>query len=215
MTEGTVDVAMLDERIAAERCDPATLSSRSSWSLSTSGCRHTLVRHGRARFDLDGVAKGWIADRALRLLDAYPGALVDADGDVAVRASRSARWHIAVGDPVDDAAELGRLSVPPGWPWDRFGVATSGTSVHRWSGPAGSAHHLIDPLTGRPALTDVVQATVVAESAAVAECLAKSAVIRGSRDGMGLLERAGAWAAVLLLEDGHLMTTPGESGWLA
>ena len=63
-------------------------------------------------------------------------------------------------------------------------------------------------------MTDVVQATVVAESAAVAECLAKAAVIRGSEAGSGLLERAGAYAALLWLEDGQLAMTPGTSGWL-
>jgi thiamine biosynthesis lipoprotein len=174
-----------------------------------------LIRHGEARFDLDGVAKGWIADRALRLLGAYPCALVDADGDVAVRALRSAGWRIAVGHPLDDETVIAGLEVPPGWPTDRYGVATSGTSVHRWDGSAGPRHHLIDPLTGRSAVTDVVQATVVAEGAGAAECLAKAAVIRGSEAGLGLLERADAWAALLWLEDGDLLMSPGTLRWLA
>ncbi|HQU01555.1 MAG TPA: FAD:protein FMN transferase, partial [Acetobacteraceae bacterium] len=46
-----------------------------------------------------------------------------------------------------------------------WGVATSGTSVHRWPTAFGETHHLIDPRTRRPASTDVVQATVVAGSA--------------------------------------------------
>ena len=113
-------------------------------------------------------------------------------------------------------AELGRLSVPPGWPCDRFwGRDVRHERRIDGADPQGRATTSSTRCTGRPASTDVVQATVVAESAAVAESLAKSAVIRGSHDGMGLLERAGAWAAVLLLEDGDLMTTPGESGWLA
>jgi thiamine biosynthesis lipoprotein len=79
----------------------------------------------------------------------------------------------------------------------------------------GVRHHLIDPRTSRPAPTDVVQATVVAESALVAEALAKSAVILGSADGLDLLERAGAWAEVLLLESGEVISTMRSLDWLA
>ncbi len=213
--EGALDVTLLDERIAAETVAGQTHhTDRSSWELEEDGRGGVLFRHGRARFDLDGVAKGWIADRALRLLDAYPAALVDADGDVAVRALRSSGWRIAVGHPFDDTADIAHLGSPPRWPPGAFGVATSGTSVHRWHGRAGTSHHLIDPLTRRPAVTDVVQATVVAESAGAAECLAKAAVIRGSEAGLGLLQRAGAYAALLWLVDGASATMPGTSRWL-
>ena len=214
-TDGTVDVTMLDARLAAELGDRPAQRGDSSWRLSGSGRHLDLVRSGPSRLDLDGVAKGWIADRALRLLGAYPSALVDADGDVAVRASWSTGWCVAVEHPHDDAIELARLCVPLDWPSSSYGIATSGTSVHRWAGHGSSTHHLIEPLTHRSAVTDVVQATVVAESAGVAECLAKSAVIRGSQGGLELLDRAGAWAAVLLLEDDELFATPGTSGWLA
>jgi thiamine biosynthesis lipoprotein len=214
-TEGTVDVAMLDARIAAETGDWSTPSDHSAWQITGEGRQWALVRDGRARFDLDGVAKGWIADRALRLLDAYPGALVDADGDVAVRSSPSLGWSITVVDPSDELVELARLQVPGDWPTDCFGVATSGISVHQWHGQDGPAHHLIDPLTSRPAVTDVVQATVVAASTGLAEALAKSAVIRGSHDGLEFLGRAQAWGALLLLESGDLLATPGTTDWLA
>ena len=213
-TEGAVDVTLLEERMAAEAFEAARPSCRTSWQLEQAGRLGLLTRDGSARFDLDGVAKGWIADRAVRLLDDYPSALVDADGDLAMRAPRSAGWLVSVGHPLDDTAGVARLRTPLGWPCERLGVATSGTSVHRWYGPSGPSHHLIDPLTRRPAVTDVVQATVVAESAGAAECLAKAAVIRGSRAGLGLLERAGAWAALLWLDDGRLVTAPGTSGWL-
>ena len=69
-------------------------------------------------------------------------------------------------------------------------------------------HHLIDPRTGRPAVTDVIQATVVAESALRAEALAKSAVIAGSVDGFALLERARVRGAVLLMASGEVQALP-------
>ena len=80
-----------------------------------------------------------------------------------------------------DALPLATLRLVGGDGWTRsFGAATSGTSVHRWQLADGRAnHHLIDRRTGRPADTDVVQATVVAPTAREAEMIAKTAVILG------------------------------------
>ena len=141
--------------------------------------------------------------------------MVDADGDVALRVADGSSWQVAIADPRADGADLTVLRIPGRWGLRRSGISTSGTSVHRWEHVDGVRHHLIDPRTSRPAPTDVVQATVVAESALVAEALAKSAVILGSADGLDLLERAGAWAEVLLLESGEVISTMRSLDWLA
>lgn len=64
------------------------------------------------------------------------------------------------------------------------GVATSSSLRRRWQG----RHHLIDPVTGAPSASDVVQATVFAPTAWQAEAMATVALIRG-RDAFM------AWAA--------------------
>ena len=67
------------------------------------------------------------------------------------------------------------------------------------------AHHLLDPATGRPAFTGVVQATALAPTAVEAEWRAKAAVLSGP-------DRAGDWLAhggVVVLDDGtHFVTQP-------
>jgi thiamine biosynthesis lipoprotein len=228
LTAGVVDVTLLDARLRAEQESavgpagagahwaPAPDGDR-AWGLSADG-RHrsgVVARAPGVRLDLDGVAKGWLADRALARLR-WPGALVDADGDIAVRAAPGEPWEIGVGDPRDDEAVLGIL-VLPGAPIvpRMYGVATSGTSVHRW-GPEGAArHHLIDPATGRPARSDVVQATVVARTAREAEAYAKTIVILGAAAGLDLVERSDALGAVVLLDDGHTIALPRTSRFLA
>jgi len=87
-------------------------------------------------------------------------------------------------------------------------VATSGVSVHRWTVDGRVRHHLIDPRSGLPATTDVVQATVIAGSALRAEVLAKAAVIAGSGAGLALLERARVQGAVILTDRGEVMALP-------
>ena len=76
-------------------------------------------------------------------------------------------------------------------------------------------HHLIDPRTGAPADTDIVQATVLAPTAREAEVLAKAAVIHGSEDAIEFLSRSAALTAVLLLESGDVAAMPGIDRWLA
>ncbi len=213
-TAGVVDVSLLDARLAAETGGHPSFQRVTSWSLTGDGRDRRLAREVPVRFDLDGVAKGWIADRALLLLDAYPAALVDADGDIAVRTAGPTDWQIGVPHPQEPGVELARLHPPADWPGGRFGIATSGTSVHRWQTTRGVTHHLIDPWTGQPAETDVVQATVVAERAGLAEALAKAAVIRGAQAGPEVLAAGGAWAALLLLVNGDLLVLPGSDRWL-
>ena len=87
-------------------------------------------------------------------------------------------------------------------------MATSGTSVHRWNVAGEDRHHIIDPRTRKPAVTDVVQATVVAGSALIAEALAKAVVIAGAVEGFALLERARVRGAVVLTSRGETLALP-------
>jgi FAD:protein FMN transferase len=220
LTDGIVDVAMLDARLAAERAEQATSTGSPidrTWSMDR-GRRETHVRRTVGlRLDLDGVAKGWLADRALGRLDPYPAAVVDADGDVAIRLGRGQRWKVGVADPRTAGQNLLELDLigSDRHGGRRFGVATSGTSVHRWLHDGRVAHHLIDPRTGISAATDIVQATVLARTAREAEALAKTAVILGSDAALELLGRPGVDGAILLTEGDELLLTPSTMRWLA
>jgi thiamine biosynthesis lipoprotein len=224
-SEGIVDSTLLDARLAAEsgqEMTPDPSPDARSWRVLAGGRTSTVRRDPGIRFDLDGTAKGWIADRAADLLVRWPGAAVDADGDISIRADRGVEWLIDVADPrlgVDGHGPppLATLRLRGGTSWAAsYGVATSGTTVHRWQLADGRpAHHLIDRRTRRPAHTDVVQGTVVAPTAREAEMIAKSAVILGSREALGFLARSAALAAILLLDDGSVVSLPGIEAWLA
>ncbi len=220
LSGGVVDIALLDERIAAEGLAPASSPSENApwraWSTSRGRRLTTVYRSDRVRFDLDGVAKGWIADRALAMLAGYRDRVVDADGDIAVAVGAgSSSWSIGVADPRNPGWDLAVLRLEASAGADRFGVATSGTSVHRWVVDGETRHHLIDPRSGRSAVTDVVQATVVATSARTAETLAKTAVILGSQRGMEFLEAADARGVMLLTDRDELLLSPRTMRWLA
>jgi thiamine biosynthesis lipoprotein ApbE len=219
LSSGLVDIALLDERLAAEGIPPASAPAASApwraWSTSRGRRLTTVHRTDCVRFDLDGVAKGWIADRALAMLGDYEDRVVDADGDIAIAVGAGSGWSIGVADPRNPGWDLAVLRLEASSAGDRFGVATSGTSVHRWVVDGETRHHLIDPRTGRSAVSDVVQATVVAASARAAETLAKTAVILGSQRGMAFLEGADARGVVLLTDRDELLLSPRTLRWLA
>ncbi len=215
-TDGLVDVALLDARLAAEEgTDPAPrVAAARRWSMTRSARGAEVHRTPGVRLDLDGVAKGWLADRALAMT---PGrsVLVDGDGDIAVRVAPGDAFGVGVADPRSPDNDLLVIHLSGGEGAARvLGLATSGTTVHRWRHGEDVAHHLIDPATARPAATDVVQATVLADSARTAEVWAKAAVIAGSERAFELLDRAGVHGAVLVTADGEIRATPGLLQWL-
>ena len=87
-------------------------------------------------------------------------------------------------------------------------AATSSTLRRSWTTVRGEhMHHLIDPTTGQPSTTDLVQATVVAANAWVAEGLAQASLLRGGATAFDVLP-AGI-EAVTIDHDGVVRTTNG------
>jgi thiamine biosynthesis lipoprotein len=143
--------------------------------------------------DLGGIAKGWTADRAARRASRLlPWGLVDAGGDIRTFGDVPAEGiEVGVEHPFDPQVEVLRLALTHG------ALATSSIVRRSW-GP--NLHHLIDPRTGRPATTDVVQASIWAETCTEAEVNAKVALLRG-------VPALGELAATLVLEDGSVVTS--------
>ena len=162
---------------------------------------HAVTLPAGVRLDLGGVAKGWAADRAARLLAAAGPALVDAGGDVAISGPMAdgSPWPIAITNPFAPEDSLGLLLL------DRGAVATSGRDYRRWRRGGVEQHHIIDPRTGRPAQTDVLAATVVAPDGPSAEVAAKCALILGSDAGLAWLHARPTLAGLLVLDDGRVL----------
>ena len=70
-------------------------------------------------------------------------------------------------------------------------------------------HHLIDPRTGLPGNGDVISATVVADSVARAEVLAKTALLLGSVEGPAFLAAQQGMNWMLVLANGNVNRSAG------
>jgi thiamine biosynthesis lipoprotein len=136
--------------------------------------------------DLGGIAKGWIVDRLGALLAPYGPYLVDIGGDIAARGDGpdgGEGWLLSVADPAREGADHCWLRIAG------QAVATSTTLRRRWQRAGRLQHHLIDPRTGRPSESDLVQATVIAPTAVQADIYAKTALILGREQGLDWLAR--------------------------
>jgi thiamine biosynthesis lipoprotein len=163
------------------------------------------------RLDLGGVAKAWAADCAAIRLAGLGPCLVDAGGDLMALGAPPGQpgWPIGVADPRRPDADLAVL-----WVRD-CGVATSGVDFRRWRRGGVVQHHIIDPRTSKPARTDVLAVTVIAEDALEANVHALTALILGFREGLCYLRDQGGVEALLVREDGQVQATPGFPQYIA
>jgi thiamine biosynthesis lipoprotein len=126
--------------------------------------------------DLGGIAKGWIAEHAARLLSEHAvTSAVNAGGDMFLVGlpEGQAFWPVELEDPFQPEDTLAVMKVDPG------AVATSTITRRAWKQGEKARHHLIDPRTGEPAVTDWVSVTVMVEHAYEAEVFAKALLIAG------------------------------------
>lgn len=180
-----------------------------AWRLiRRDAARRAVALPAGMRLDLGGSAKGWAVDQAARRLAEHGPALVDAGGDIAVSGSQAdgAPWPIAVADPLG-GEPLDLLLLAEG------GVATSGRDHRRWRQGDVERHHLIDPRTGAPAVTDLLSVTVVAPDVQLAELAAKVIMILGCTEGMRWLAARPALAALLVSEGGRVIRSPSWSAF--
>jgi thiamine biosynthesis lipoprotein len=154
--------------------------------------RGTLARGAGVKLDSGGLAKGMLADVLAEGLAAHAGFAVNCAGDLAIGGHAGAMRPVHVASPFD-----GRTIHT--FELKRSGVATSGIGRRSWLDRGGRpAHHLLDPASGEPAFTGIVQVTALAPSALMAEIRAKAAILSGPRGAPRWLSHGG----VIVFDDG-------------
>jgi thiamine biosynthesis lipoprotein len=175
-------------RLAPPRA-PAAPSPERRWSRIAVGPL-TIRRPPGVALDSGGLAKGLFADLVAGELAGHEGFVVSCCGDLRLGGSEPRPVHVA--SPFGEEI-LHTFRLTSG------ASATSGIGRRAWLGTDGRpAHHLLDPATGRPAYTGVVQATALAPTALEAETLVKAALLSGPDGAARWLPHGG----LVVLEDG-------------
>jgi thiamine biosynthesis lipoprotein len=193
--------------VAPER-EAARPRAKSRWrEVSVDAVAGVVTRPAGVRLDTGGSTKGLAADLAAERLSGYSTFVIDAGGDLRLGGERPLERLVRIDHPLDDRpAHEFQL--------DFGAVATSGIKTRLWRTESGFAHHLLDPSTGRPAWTGLIQATSLGTTALEAETLAKMAFLSGPEDAEEILSEHGG---VIVLDDGRveicgpLALRPGDS----
>lgn len=212
-TDGAVDptVGLAMHRIGYDRDIAAIAPNGPALRHVTPGRRWRDVRLDRSAglltvppgtaLDLGATAKARVADRAAAALSRrYKTAvLVELGGDLAVAGGRAGGWGVRVAEREDGDGQL--VVVRHG------GLATSTTTVRRWTRGATAMHHIVDPRTGAPAEGPWRTVSVAAPRALAANVASTAAIVMGE-PAFDWLEARGL-AARLVARDGTVVTTGG------
>ena len=163
------------------------------------------LENPEAWIDLGAIAKGFIAYEIAKLLASHDvtGALIDLGGDIVAVGGRQNGdpWRIALQKPFGDPGEwLGVVEIE----W--ASVLGSGVYERGVEKDGVRYHHILDPTTGMPVITDIISATVITETAVLGEGLSTIVVLLGSERAQELFTRASGFiGAVIVLDSGELL----------
>lgn len=177
----------------------AAAHSRVGWqkiSLNPDQQTVTLLTN-HMQLDLGGIAKGYAADEALRVLRdrGITRALIAASGDIAAGEPPPGQtgWRVSIGTPFQREGVERTLHLA------NAAVSTSGDSEQFVVIGGIRYSHIVDPRTG-VGLTNRCQVSVVATRATETDALATAISILGAEAGRSLMENQPGVSAIIYQE---------------
>lgn len=169
---------------------------------------------GVRRLDPSGLVKGWAVERAARHLAALGGDdwYLNAGGDIALGLSMKGAQG-SKGSPGSEGWPGGvpwRIGIEdPHRPDQLLGVAALSGGAIATSGTARRGAHILDPRSGRPAVS-LASVTVVGPSLLRADVLATATMARG---GVDVDRWPEGYDAIVVAADGQRQLWPGPAQW--
>ena len=178
------------------------------------GYEKITIREGRLvkqypeiQIGLNSIAKGYTVDKIARMLEQEGASdyLVNVGGEIFCRGVNPSgeRWHIAIDTPYE-GNYLPGASTSTVINVSEAGIATSGNYRNFHTGPDGRKYtHIIDPTTGGNTESNLLSATVVAESCTLADAMATMYMALGLEGSLALLAEHPEFAVLLIYADGN------------
>ena len=177
--------------------------------------------------DLGGIAKGYIADRTAEYLRSrgVTSAIVNLGGNIEVIGGKSTafdnseeqyNFNLGIRDPLNESGGL--LGIYPG---KDITIVTSGTYERFIEVDGVKYHHILDPKTGWPVDTDVLQVSIIAGAGHSVDCdgLSTACLALGSEEGAKLIRKLaeegkyGPLEAIFVTEEGEVIYTNEDTAF--
>lgn len=158
----------------------------------------------RIMLDCSAIAKGFGVDKVAEFLagKGIENFLVEIGGEISARGknSRGTEWNIGVTKPVDDSLSINQENQAVLQITNKA-MATSGNYRNFYYEGGKKYAHTINPHTGKPAQSDILSATVMAQTCAVADAYATAFMVLGSEKAKEILKKHPELQAYLILSD--------------
>ncbi|MBR1957631.1 MAG: FAD:protein FMN transferase, partial [Tidjanibacter sp.] len=176
--------------------------------LSHEGLR--IVRSDpRVQIDLNSIAKGATVDMVARLVESegVGDYLVDIGGEIFCRGTNSygKPWGVGVETPFEGNFSLTGEHVTKVLRVSNVGMATSGNYRNYRTDSLGNKYtHIIDPRTASSTTSNLLSATVLAESCALADAYATMFITLGLERSVEVAEQHGISALFIYDDNGKM-----------
>lgn len=155
--------------------------------------------------DFNSIAQGFTVDTVALLLEAkgFNNYLVEVGGELRARGvnTQLKPWSIGIDKPTEKTSVQRELEAIV--ELDNKSMATSGNYRKFWVDPSNGLKyaHTIDPKTGRPAMNQLLSATILHPEAMIADAYATACMVWGIAECIGFIEDHEAFAAFLIYVD--------------
>lgn len=150
------------------------------------------------------IGKGYSADKAKALLmeRGVAAGIVNASGDMNTWGTQPSgqEWKVAITNPLNKNKAFALLPIKQG------AVVTSGDYEKYVEFNGTRYSHIIDPRTGYPA-TGIISATVFAPKAELADALATSVFVMGTKVGLDRINQLPGIECILIDDKGNIFTS--------
>jgi thiamine biosynthesis lipoprotein len=167
--------------------------------------RTIFFRTKGVRINLGGIAKGYIVEKATRMLRerGVEHAMLNAGGDTRVLGDRRGQpWVVGIRHPRDAGQTFTKL------PLVDEAISTSGDYERFFEENGHRYHHILNPATGKP--TDgIVTTTVIGPDGTVTDALSTTMFVLGAEKGLELIERYPEYEAIIVDASGKLYHSSG------
>ncbi len=192
----------------SEIADALACTGTDKITLESDNC--ITVLQGTA-LDLGGIAKGYIADKAVEAMK-NAGAqygLISLGGNIRTFGEKPTgeKWHVGIRHPEGNSYFL-TVSTQEG------SVITSGAYQRNFTQDGITYHHIIDPTTGKPSQSDAVSVTIIGSDGALCDGLSTAVFIGGSEYADKLYHKTHGFEYVILTDNNKVYASKELEGRL-
>ena len=166
---------------------------------------NVIKNNPHSEIDLGGIGKGYALEKVTNYLSSEGlSGYVSFGGSIGVFGNKKngEKWNIGVKSPFDETGNIGILKLDKGF------VSVSGAYERNATYNGILYHHIIDPCTGYPAVTDIASSVVICDNGALSDALSTALFVMGSENALNFYKSGEyEFEAIIIKNDGEIILT--------